>query len=219
MPPRRSDRAAGTLCAVLLLAGCGGASALPVAAPYPAPLPAPPQQGAIFQPGLHGALVADDKARQVGDILTVLLVERTQGEKSTSSTSSRASETATRLPDAKPFTWVPQGLLSGGAEASFNGQGAAEQMNRLSGEMTVIVRAVQSNRVLVVEGEKRVRLARGEETLRVSGLVRMQDIGADNRVLSTRIADARLSYTGRGELADAARQGWVARFFTKLNPF
>ncbi len=194
---------------------------MPLTDRYPPPpaLSAFPVDGAIFRADLHGPLVADDKARQVGDMLTVLLVERTQAEKSVSSNSSRTSDTATSLPAAKPFSWVPQGLLSGGAEASFNGQGAAGQANRLSGEMTVIVRAVRPNRVLLIEGEKRVRLARGEEVLRVSGLVRAQDIGTDNRILSTRIADARLSYTGRGELADAARQGWLARFFTKLNPF
>jgi flagellar L-ring protein precursor FlgH len=70
-----------------------------------------------------------------------------------------------------------------------------------------------------VRGEKLLTLNRGDENIRISGIVREADIGPDNRVLSTRVADARITYTGKGEIARASRQGWLQRFFSMLSPF
>lgn len=75
-----------------------------------------------------------------------------------------------------------------------------------------------ANGALVVAGDKRVTLNRGEEQVQLTGLVRPEDIGPDNSVASTRVADARIRYSGSGELADASRQGWLARFFAKVTP-
>jgi flagellar L-ring protein precursor FlgH len=79
--------------------------------------------------------------------------------------------------------------------------------------------AVMPNGNLIVQGEKAVRINRGDEFIRVSGIVRATDIGPDNRVPSTRIADANIIYSGRGEVARASRQGWLQRFFTIVSPF
>jgi flagellar L-ring protein precursor FlgH len=62
-------------------------------------------------------------------------------------------------------------------------------------------------------------LNRGDEFIRLSGLVRGSDIGPDNRIASTRVADARITYSGKGELARASRQGWLQRFFSVVSPF
>jgi len=71
-----------------------------------------------------------------------------------------------------------------------------------------------------VRGEKRVTINQGDEYIQFSGIVRPVDIGPDNTVLSTLVADAKISYTGRGALDDANSSGWLARFFNSdLWPF
>ena len=62
-------------------------------------------------------------------------------------------------------------------------------------------------------------LNRGDENINITGIIRCADIGPDNRVLSTRVADARITYSGKGEIARASRQGWLNRFFYMLSPF
>jgi flagellar L-ring protein precursor FlgH len=114
---------------------------------------------------------------------------------------------------------VPNDFFEGGSDIDFTGDGAADQQNQLSGDITVTVADVLPNGVLAVRGEKRVRLNRGDEFIRFSGLVRPADITLDNNVLSTRVADARISYAGTGQVAAPSRQGWLQRFFVAVSPF
>ncbi len=106
-----------------------------------------------------------------------------------------------------------------GGTSAFTGKGEAEQSNALSGELSVTVIAVRSNGTMLVRGEKALTLNRGDEHVQLSGIVRASDIGPDNRIASTRLADARISYTGKGEIARASRQGWLQRFFSMVSPF
>src|SRR3546814_5035233 len=101
----------------------------------------------LYQPGRFASLVEDNRARRVGDVLTIALVERTQASKTASANSSRDSDMSLTLPDAKPFSWVPDGLLSGGSAQSFKGQGGAAQSNQLSGQITVTVADRKSKRL------------------------------------------------------------------------
>ena len=187
-----------------------------------APPPVAPS-GSIYLAAAQGGrpllLAEDRRARAVGDILTILLVERIQAEKSAQQESSRSSSRKLDLPDAVPFSKIPEGLFSGGGNNSFSGEGSTRQANRLSGEVTVTVTRVLPNGALMVAGDRRMTLTRGEEQAQLSGIVRPEDIGPDNRVFSTRVADARLRYTGTGEVAQQAKQGWLSRFFDKVTPF
>ncbi len=209
------------------LAGCIGGNPLNdrVAAIPPAIAPAPPAQvatGSIYLSGNGGRrmlLAEDRKARDVGDILTVLLVERLQAEKSTEQETNRSSSRSLTLPDTLPFNVIPNELFAGGSNSSFAGDGSTRQTNRLSGEITVTVTRVLPNGALMIAGDRRMTLTRGEEQAQLTGIVRSEDIGPDNRILSTRVADARLRYSGTGEVAVQARQGWLSRFFDKVTPF
>jgi flagellar L-ring protein precursor FlgH len=96
---------------------------------------------------------------------------------------------------------------------SFEGEADASQSNSLSGAITVTIADVLPNGNLVVRGEKWLTLNQGEEFIQVSGIVRPQDVTTANTVLSTQIADARITYSGKGTLADSNRMGWLARFF------
>jgi len=218
-----SDRSALALALLLALPACadegfGRAPGIAATLPMLPPAAAPPATGSLYNPASYASLVGDRRARRVGDLVTILLVERTQARKSATADAARDSNTAITLPDAPPFSHVPPGLMSGGSKQAFKGAGSAAQDNQLSGELTVTVAQVLPGGVLRVAGEKRLTLNRGEEQVQLTGLVRIDDLGPDNSVPSTRVADARIRYSGTGQVADQSRQGWLARFFTKVVP-
>ena len=190
-------------------------------APVPAPVAAPaPADGAIFRATSgYTALTSGARAGAVGDVLTITLVERMAATKTAAQTSGRDGSIGLTPPTTGPFALVkPTDIGMSGTQA-FKGQGQANQSNALSGEVSVTVAAVYPNGTMLVRGEKLLTLNRGDETVRLSGIVRMADIGPDNRVDSSRVADARISYTGKGEVARASRQSWLQRFFAAVSPF
>ncbi len=218
------------LSSVLLLLAVSGCSAVagvrervqPIPpAIAPPPMPAPVTGSLMPGPGgMRPLLLAEDRrARGVGDVLTIALVERLQAEKAVAQKARRSSNRSVELPDAGPLARIPAGLFGGGSDSSFEGQGSARQSNRLSGEVSVTIVELLPNGAFLVAGDRRIRLTRGEEQMQLTGIVRPEDIGPDNRVPSSRVADANLRYTGTGEVAAQARQGWLARFFDRIAPF
>ncbi len=181
--------------------------------------PVPPEHnaGAIYQPASSQALFEDFKARRVGDVLTVVLSERTDASKSANTSTSKDSSVDISNPTiaGRPVTrnGVPilDNRLSG--SRSFDGSGDSSQSNRLDGSIAVTVAEVLPNGNLVVQGERWLAINQGQEYIRLRGIVRPVDIRADNTVLSTQVADAQLAYGGRGAVADSNRQGWASRFF------
>lgn len=200
----------------LLVAACAPDPPPPALAAFPAP--APPTSGAIWRGDAYAALTEDPRARRVGDVITVRLMERTQASSSASHGSTRSADTALSLPGASPFTRIPEGLTRGGAQQSFQGDGESAQASRLEGELTVRIVAVEGG-MLRIAGSRLIGLSRGRETVEITGLVRPEDIEPGNRVASTRIAGARIVYRGGGDVAAASRQGWFARLLGALSPF
>ena len=185
----------------------------------PAPVPVQPN-GSIFQIASgYSALTSGARAATVGDIITITLVERTQATKSNSADTTRDGSISLTPPATGPFSLFKPTDIGAGGGNNFKGQGAASQSNALSGEITVTIAQVFPNGTMLVRGEKALTLNRGDEFIQISGLVRQADISPDNRVLSTRVADAKIIYTGKGEIARASRQGWLQRFFTMISPF
>jgi len=189
----------------------------------PAPfMPAapPPADGAIFHAAAgYAPLTSGSRAAMVGDILTILLVERTQATKSNSASTDRSGSISVTPPPTGPLSFFTNTDVGMGAGAKFGGKGAAEQSNQLSGAISVTVAEVYPNGTMLIRGEKQLTLNRGDENIRISGLVRAADISFDNSVPSTRVADARITYTGKGEIARASSQGWLGRFFSRVSPF
>jgi flagellar L-ring protein precursor FlgH len=179
-----------------------------------------PATGAIYQATTgYAPLTSGTRASSVGDILTVILIERTQAVKSATQGTDRSGSFGVSPPVSGPFAFFAGSDLNMGGAQSFKGTGQAAQSNALTGEISVTIVAAYSNGTMLVRGEKTVTLNRGDEFVRISGLVRTTDIGFDNRVLSTRVADARITFTGKGEVARASRQGWLQRFFSIVSPF
>jgi flagellar L-ring protein FlgH len=192
--------------------------AMDYAPAVPAEVPAPPTPGAIFSAG-YAPLTSGARASRVGDVLTVVLVERMQATKSNSAKTGRDGSLGLTPPTTGPLALFKSSDVNMGGNSSFTGKGEAEQSNALSGEVSVTVMAVRANGTMLVRGEKALTLNRGDEHVQLSGIVRASDIGPDNRIPSTRIADARIAYTGKGEIARASRQGWLQRFFSMVSPF
>ena len=202
---------------VAVLSGCADMSpqiSLREKAPAPVPIPQPanaPTQGAIYAEGSGLSLFEDAKARNVGDLVTIILVESTAAQKKAETSTSKTS--STNISDVQVLG-KPIGINTGvGGKRSFAGSGDSTQSNSLNGSVTAVVIARLPNGLLQVRGEKQIELNQGSEVVRIDGVVRPIDIKADNSVTSDRIANAQVSYKGRGALADSNAQGWLSRFF------
>ncbi|MCA0891213.1 MAG: flagellar basal body L-ring protein FlgH [Pseudomonadota bacterium] len=214
-----------TLCLIpltLALAACGGGSARPegfAAALPPAPQAAPArhQDGAIYQAS-HGyaPLYYGNRAARVGDIVTIVLVERTQTSKSTSGSTKRDGDIGLSLPQ---FIGIDDADLNASGGSSFKGSGDASQASSIRADLTVTIAEVRPNGTALVRGEKVMQLSQGEEWVQLSGIIRLSDIDQDNRIPSIRVADARISYSGAGSVQRASREGWLSRFFGAISPF
>ncbi|WP_233201180.1 flagellar basal body L-ring protein FlgH [Chromobacterium alticapitis] len=208
--------------AALLLAGCAQFQPAP---PPPDPLPQLTQQqalaprgGGVFTPAGALSLTSDNRAFRPGDVLTVVLEETTQASKQAGTTFGKQSGAKIGPSLLGNSTFNVQAGID--ANRSFNGSSTSTQQNALAGSLTVVVHKVLPNGLLQVQGEKQLTLNQGEETLKLAGYVRIEDIDTDNRVSSLRIANARIGYSGSGALADANNPGWLMKFFVSpLMPF
>ena len=227
-PAKAPIPAAAPMLAAIVLAGC---SLLPNHdhKPDPAttrvlPPPVPRTDGAIYQAGQEMALFADLKARRVGDVLTVVLNEATAASKNAATTTSKTSAVTDTGPTifGKSITTKGVPILDTTMSGShtFDGEGTASQGNSFVGALTVTVTEVQINGNLVVVGDKTLKLNQGDEFIHISGVVRPADVATNNTVTSDKIADAHISYSGKGVIANANRMGWLTRFFNSvLSPF
>ena len=177
----------------------------------------PISNGSIYQGQTSSYIFEDIKARNVGDILTIILLEKTAATKKATTTTKKENTTDFGVPSIMggPVTLNGRNLLSTDIESSqeFTGEGESEQSNALNGTITVTIANVFPNGNLFVRGQKRMLLNQGEEYIQISGIVRPQDIKTNNTVASTALADARITYSGQGSVADANKMGWLARFF------
>ncbi len=177
------------------------------------------QAGAIYQTGRVRSLYEDVKARRVGDILTVLLVEQTAGQNSSDNSVNQATAMSVATPTFGGSS-RPNMAIDLGSENSFSGQSGSSQSNSLSGSIAVTVHQVLANGNLVIEGEKWVQINQGREYIRLQGVVRPIDIDTFNTLYSTQVADARISYGGTGNNARGNNPGWAAKvLFSPLWPF
>lgn len=223
------------IVALAVLSGCASAPdmakhdpAFAPARPVPASMNAS-NPGSLYQAGF-GNLYTDSRAYRVGDILTVSLSESTNATKSATTSTAKTNavdiSNPTILGSAASFD-KPNALGGGkgdlslamNSDTSFSGEGTSAQSNSLSGDITVSVVEVLANGYLVVRGEKILSLNQGDEYVRLSGIVRPEDISTTNTVTSNKIANAQIIYGGSGTIADANTEGWLSKFLKKIWPF
>ncbi len=174
--------------------------------------------GSLYQQSSFLYLYEDVKARRIGDIITVVLTESTNASKNADTEISKETDVSLSNPtiagtqvtfdnDQKSFE------LGVSGENEFKAESDTAQSNRLNGTISVTVHQVLPNGYLVVRGEKWITLNQGNEFIRISGIIRPNDVSAENMIDSNRLANARIQYSGTGPLAEANTQGWLTRFF------
>lgn len=180
--------------------------------------------GAIYQTSTNTLFFEDIRARRAGDVINVILDERTDATKSASTNANKGTSIA--LPSPKLFggqlTGRGRELLDNdiSANTDFKGSADSSQSNRLNGSVAVTVDRILENGNLWIRGQKLLTLNQGSEIVRVIGQIRPQDITPGNTILSSQIADASITYGGSGLLADSNRAGWLTRILNgPLWPF
>jgi flagellar L-ring protein FlgH len=209
----------------LALGGCALVPKQPIVQqPMTAVPPVPPHDqspGSIFNPGYAGRpLFEDQRPRNIGDILTIVIQENINATKSSGANTNRTSATS--------FSTTSAGFLSGlFGKANLNSQGAntfagtggANASNTFNGVITVTVTNVLPNGNLVVSGEKQMLINQGNEFVRFSGVVNPNTISGLNAVYSTQVADAKIEYSAKGYIDEAETMSWLQRFFLNVSPW
>jgi len=209
----------------MALTGCAGTPKVPVKefAPVvdiPAEMPTV-ATGSIYNGGRNDNWFGRKRDYKVGDIITVLLNEQTQANRvnNKSATRESANNVLSALAPKLPIRGALQGLPLDGSEISSESTGTADQRASLTGSIAVTVTQVLSNGNLVVRGEKQLDLTEGSETVRVAGIIRSDDVAPNGTVLSRRLANAQISYTGTGELSNSSKTPWATDLLLKAWPF
>ncbi|GGF52108.1 flagellar basal body L-ring protein FlgH [Alteromonas lipolytica] len=214
------------IMSVVLVSGCASTAANHVQANDPSFAPVIPEMpreqivedGGLFRPRMANSLYSDVTARRVGDIITVTLSENTNASKSAGTTTSKQTGV-----DVQPITGLGGNVLNLGSQSiqlgvnasnDFAGDAQANQSNSLNGSISVTVVEVLANQNLVIRGEKWLTLNQGDEYIRLTGIIRASDISPENEILSTRIANARIQYSGTGSFARSQEKGWLTKFFS-----
>ena len=114
---------------------------------------------------------------------------------------------------------VKENNLQGVTTQNFTGTGSAAQSNSMTGTISVTIVRVYPNGNLEVKGQRKLEYNSGTEYLRLSGVVRPDDISSSNTISSKKVADAQISYVGTGDMNDSVTKGWLSRYFAYVSPF
>lgn len=165
--------------------------------------------GNLYDESRYRALTADRKAHAVGDVLTVLIYENTTA--TTAADTSAGHDAGIHLAVRTPSRGREAGVA---LRNDFDGRGATQRSGRVLAQLTVTVREKLPNGDLVLAGTQALEINNERQTIRIEGRVRAHDITEANTVLSTRVADARISLSGDGVLSDHQRPSWWQRLLT-----
>jgi flagellar L-ring protein precursor FlgH len=225
------------LATVALFAGCGGPAHIKPFTPRSrlytdgqyavTELKARPSAGSLFSEAAPGFL-QDTRAVRTGDIVLININEQANatGDAATQLSKSTSKSTGVTallglVPALKKLSpnLDPTNLLALMSQSSFSGTGQTSRDGQLSGYVAVRVRKQMPNGDLYVEGTKVVMINNEEYHLYVSGVIRPADVAQDNSVVSSKVADAQIEFTGRGDMADTIDRGWFTKLIDWLNPF
>ncbi len=196
--------------------------------------PRNPDMGSIYFQKEGLSLYDDIKARHVGDVITVLLTENTNATKTANSQYEKKSQetlpepnifgTGTnnqaewKFPKQLPIPLQTTAHLGLGTtingDTKFTGTANGTQQNQLIGKVSVMVTKIYPNGNMHVRGEKWININEGDEFVRVSGIIRQEDVSSENTIDSNRIADARITYSGTGAFANSSKPGWLMKVLT-----
>ena len=179
---------------------------------------AEPSNGSIYSTSSSGLFSSDRRAKKVGDILSVTLSETFTSNKAVTNSSAKADNIGAEV---GPTGFMKNFRLSGSVAKtnSFAGSMATNQSNSLSGTLSATIVRVFPNGNLEIKGQKKLRITEGTEYIRLSGIIRPEDISTTNTVSSAKIAEAQIEYVGAGILDSATKPGWGSKIFRAISPF
>jgi flagellar L-ring protein FlgH len=160
----------------------------------------------------YHSLVAETKASRVGDVLTVVVQEAASATSTVDLRAQRSFKVAAQMATSRTEPYS----ASAGTDTASDGAGRTERSGRLLAQLSVRVTDVKANGDLVVSGQQRLQINGEQQLITLSGVVRPRDISDGNTVLSSRIADAKIQFDGKGFVAKQSKPGWLARFFALL---
>lgn len=189
------------------------------------PTPAMRSEGSLFSDDSRLDLFADMKARRVGDVITINIVETSKANKTATTNLGRSNSLNGEVNAL--FVYGEDDMRKAGkvfnvdvnTNSKFSGSGTTKRDENMTAKMSARVIQVLPNGNLVVRGSQEILVNNEKQYITVQGVVRPADIASDNSVLSYRIADARIDYTGEGDLSSKQREGWLSRFFNVVWPF
>jgi flagellar L-ring protein precursor FlgH len=165
------------------------------------------------------SLYTDRKAVQQGDILTILIVENAEANSKSSTKTGKTNNMKLKVNPLRTRWGNPlgQGIdVAGGFGHDYEGQGATNRAGKLVAKITARIDEVMDNGNLMISGNKVVEINEEKEIINISGIVRPEDIASDNTVYSYNVANAQITYSGKGSASSAQRMGPLARFFNWL---
>ena len=189
--------------------------------PHANPLLARPSSGSLFQTASYRPAFEDRRARQVGDTVTIQIIENVTASQKSSSTMNRNSSLDAGISALPMQSAAGLAAFNVGAKTNndFSGKGGTESANTFSGSITATVIEVLPNGHLVVSGEKQIGVNQNVDVLRFSGTVDPRLVQPGSIVSSTQVANVRVESRGRGAQGEAQTVGWVSRFFLSFLPF
>ena len=221
------------MTALILLAGCaayptprGDQMASPASSPMAAPA-RPPAGGSLWTTR-RGSLFYDVKARETGDLVTVAIYEKASASKQATTATGRDSDISAGITKfiglekdlANANRSIdPTALLGAQYKNDFKGSGSTSRKEDLIATLTTRVLEVLPNGNLRIEGGKTVRVNNEDQIIRLSGIVRPEDITPQNVVDSKYVLDANIVYTGNGVVSDKQKPGWATRILDNIWPF
>lgn len=199
----------------------------------PLALGEPGSTASLYREGRsNNDLYRDHRAFQVMDLITIKVMETSEGKKEadtevkSESTLSAAISALFGLENyaadknnAPNVALDPSNLISAEATNEFKGEGETNRKDSLKGTISAVVVEVLPSGIMRIEGEKIISVNAEEQIMKISGLVRPRDVNSANEVLSTKIANVRIDYYGRGTVDEAQYGGWASRILRRVWPF
>ena len=222
-----------------LAVGCAPATHKPAPqAVITAPQAEPEAQnpGSLFNPASADYLLADNRARRVGDVVMVNIVEEASSKLKADTTADRKSSIdlgVTAMFGKEDTRLLPLGpsfglkgdvgedktMVKAGATTAFEGTGETKREATVTATVAARVVKILPNGLMQIEGGREVKVNEETQVLVVRGLIRSKDISPDNTIQSSYVADAQIEYYGRGVLADKQKPGWLTRLLENIWPF
>lgn len=224
-------RRALAAASLLLLAACAQFTPLPepmAERPLYQPEPAAPEPGSLYSPDVPSRLCADLRARDIGDIITVRISETTRASRRASTKTTRDTSVEAGLENllgvmegfaANNSGLTSSSLVKGETSSKFKGDGETSGESTMSASISMRVAQVLPNGNLLITGSRRIKINNEDQVIVLSGVVRPADVSPDNVVPSSKVADARIEYYGRGVVADKQSPGWLTRAVDWVWPF